>query len=65
MIAIEPQRITALNYETGSIFINEDGQKFMVVRNTKAVVMLKPYEGRQKPTYFAFMGKLPDSPADA
>jgi hypothetical protein len=64
MIAIEPQRVTALNYETGSIFINEDGQKFRVVRNTKAVVMLEPYEGRRKATYFAFMGPLPEQPTD-
>jgi hypothetical protein len=64
MIAIEPQRVTALNYETGSILVNEDGQKFRVVRNTRAVIMIEPYEGRQKATFFAFMGQLPEQPTD-
>lgn len=64
MIAIEPQRITALNIESGSILVNEDNQKFRVLHNTKAVVTLEPYEGKRKATYFAYMGQLPEQPTD-
>lgn len=60
MIGIEPHRITALNYETDSILINEHDQKFKVTRNTKAIVLIEPYEGKRPATHFAYMGQLPD-----
>jgi hypothetical protein len=63
MIAIEPQRITALNYESGDILINEHGQKFKVIRNTKAIVIVEPFEGKRKASHFAYMGELPQ-PSD-
>jgi hypothetical protein len=59
MIAIQPHRITALSYESGSILVNEDGQKFRVTRNTKAIVMLEPYEGKRPASHFVFMGEIP------
>jgi hypothetical protein len=64
MIGIETHRITALNYESGSILINEHGQKFKVTRNTKAIVLLEPYEGKRPPTHFVFMGQIPGEAAE-
>jgi hypothetical protein len=64
MIAIQPHRITALNYESGSILVNEDGQKFRLTRNTKAVVLMEPYEGKRPPSHFVFMGEVPGESAE-
>ena len=60
MITVESHRTTPLALVKGQIVVNEDGQRFKVVRNLVQVITLEPYDGKKQPTFFCFMGTVPD-----
>lgn len=59
-IAVEPFRIAMLTPQPGDICKNEHGQKFKLKISSQKLITLEPYEGKQKASFFVYMGKLPD-----
>lgn len=57
---MEPFRIGMLTPGRGDIGINEHGQRFKILITSDKLITLQPYEGRNKPVFFIFMGKLPN-----
>lgn len=60
MLTMESHRFTPLALVKGQIAINEDGQKFRVTYNLVQVVSLVPYDGKKQPTFFCYMGAIPN-----
>lgn len=57
--AMEPFRIGLLNPTRGDIGINEHSQKFRLLISSEKLVTIEPYEGKKKPVFFIYTGKLP------
>lgn len=59
LIAMEPFRISLLTPNRGDIGINEHGQKFKLLISSEKMITIEPYEGKRKPSFFIYTGKLP------
>lgn len=61
MIAIDLNRLAMIQPKKGDILLNEDEQKFIVTVSTTKALFCEPYEGKRKPTLFAYTGNLAQS----
>lgn len=60
LMGLEPFRISMLTPRPGDIGLNEHGQKFKLMISSEKMITVEPYEGKKKPTFFVYTGKLPD-----
>lgn len=61
MILAEHNRFCSLALKPGDIVVNENTHTFIVLMNSKNVVVMEPYCGNRKPIMFVYLGDIPSN----